>query len=493
MHAPELSRVERVLRLFTDVRPGEGPTGLIMFANVFLILCAYYLVKPLRDGWIAISDVAGLSKMEVKAYSSFGQSLVLLFVVSAYGRLSTRWPRRTLITRSTLFCMSNLVVFWLLQPGLLLSYLPGSGIAFYLWVGMFGVFVVSQFWAFAADLYTDERGRRLFPLIAIGATAGASVGSLLTEVIVRSTLLDSGALLLAATMPLAVSIVLTAKADERGPTGEGATRASPPPGPTTAAARRGGLGLVLGHPYLLAVAAITLLTNWVNTNGENLLFHVVQEALAIDVAASGLTDPAARIAYVREGTTAFYGSFFFWVNVTALVLQAVVASRLLKYGGFALILLLLPSIALLSYSVMALLPVLAVVKLMKIAENSTDYSINNTARNVLWLPTTTEMKYKAKPAIETLFTRLGDGLAALTVLVGVHLLHLPTTSFFLFTVSLVVLWLAGSLVVVREHAHATRDPVSGREGETPGGQGPRRAGAGGAGAADEPERGGSNG
>src|SRR3990172_8133579 len=147
-----------------------------MFVNVFLILCAYYFVKPLREGWIAISDVSGLSKMEVKAYSSFGQSLLLVPVVSWYGQLAQRLPRAALIARASLFCISNMVVFWALQPGVFFDSLPVSGIVFYLWVGMFGVFVVAHFWAFAADVYEDGPGRRILPVIAIGATAGAARG-----------------------------------------------------------------------------------------------------------------------------------------------------------------------------------------------------------------------------------------------------------------------------------------------------------------------------
>jgi AAA family ATP:ADP antiporter len=158
-----------------DVQPGEGITAVVLFADVFLILCAYYLVKPLRDGWIAVSEVGGLSQMELKAYASFGQSLLLAPVVAIYARLSARWPRRTLITRVTVACIGTLVVFWLLQPAVA-GNVPGAGIAFYLWVGMFGVFVVAQFWAFAADLYDGDRGDRLLPLIAIGATAGAAFG-----------------------------------------------------------------------------------------------------------------------------------------------------------------------------------------------------------------------------------------------------------------------------------------------------------------------------
>ena len=177
---PRHSALERFLCLFTEVRPGEGVTALVMVANVFLILCAYYFIKPLRDGWIAISDIGGISTMEVKAYTSFAQGLFLAGAVSIYGRLAGRWPRRDLIVRSTLFCMANLLVFWMLRPGFLSEQVPGAGIAFYIWVGMFGVFVVSQFWAFAADLYTYERGERLLPLIAIGATSGAVAGSFLT-------------------------------------------------------------------------------------------------------------------------------------------------------------------------------------------------------------------------------------------------------------------------------------------------------------------------
>ena len=463
----ELSPSERFLRIFTEVRPGEGPTALLLFANVFLILCAYYFVKPLRDGWIAVSAIEGLSKMEVKAYSSFGQSLLFLGAIGVYARLSSVLPRASLITRSTLFCMSNLVLFWFLQPNFFLDNLPGMGIAFYLWVGMFGLFVVAQFWAFAADLYTDERGRRLLPMIAIGATSGATVGSFIVETVVASEMLESGTLLLLANLPLALSIWLTRRADDRGPLGDGSTTDGDAPDdpaqPEPPSSDRGAFALVWAHRYLMLVAAILLLNNWVNTNGENLLFRVVQDALAVEVEAEGVTAPDDILHQVRERTTAFYGDFFFWVNLTALVLQALVASRLLALGGFGAILLLLPSIALVGYTAMAFLPILGVVRVMKIAENATDYSINNTALQVLWLPTTAEMKFKAKPALSTFCVRLGDGLAALTVLVGVQLLALSTQSFFLLNAALVLVWLGVAVAVVGEHGRIAESGAEAHE------------------------------
>jgi AAA family ATP:ADP antiporter len=438
------------------VRPGEGSTAVLMFANVFLILCAYYFVKPLREGWIAISDVSGLSKMEVKAYSSFGQSLLLVPVVAWYGRLAQRLPRASLIARASLFCISNMIVFWALQPGVFFEHLPVSGIVFYLWVGMFGVFVVAQFWAFAADLYDDGRGRRLLPMIAIGATAGAAGGAWIAEQLVQSGIVPTKHLLLAAILPLGVSILLTRTVDLREGGGGGGPAAATA-GPDAPAARSA-IELVMKNRFLLAVAGVTLLLNWVNTNGENLLFRVVQESLARDASVQGL-EAASREAleYTRDGTTLFYGDFYFWVNLCALGLQAFAASRLLKYGGVGLILLLLPVISLVSYTAMWIVPVLAVVKLMKIAENATDYSINNTARHVLWLPVPAAMTYQGKPTIDTLVTRIGDGLAAVTALVGVQLLDLATDSYFVFNVALVLVWLALTFDVIRKHRELSEE------------------------------------
>ena len=443
------SKLDRFLRLFTDVRAGEGFTAFLMFANVFLILCAYYFIKPLREGWIAISDISGLSKMEVKAYSSFGQSLLLIPVVWFYGRLSGRYRRSDLITRSTLFCMLNMAFFWAIQPGLFIENLPYTGIIFYLWVGMFGVFVVAQFWAFAADVYTVERGNRLFPVIAIGATSGAAFGSWITENLVESGLFTTEWLLLAAMIPLAVSIVISRIVDGRMHEQTAGTKATP--SPEIEDSGRNAISIVFTSRLLLATALITLLLSWVNTNGENLLFRVVQEFLKGQALKGGVSDTNALLVFTRDGTTAFYGNFYFWVNIVALLLQAFVASRLLKYGGFGVILLTMPVVALVSYTAMAFIPILAIVKAMKIAENSTDYSINNTARNVLWLPVSAELKYKGKPTIDSLFVRVGDGIAALTVLVGVQLLALSTQSFFVLNVVLVFIWIVVAFVVIREH------------------------------------------
>ena len=98
-HVAEGPPYERWLRLFADVRPREGATSLILIGNIFLILTAFYLIKPVREGWLAITDIGTLTKLEIKAYSAFAQSLILLAILPMYARLAARWNRHDLILR----------------------------------------------------------------------------------------------------------------------------------------------------------------------------------------------------------------------------------------------------------------------------------------------------------------------------------------------------------------------------------------------------------
>lgn len=221
----------------------------------------------------------------------------------------------------------------------------------------------------------------------------------------------------------------------------------------------GALDLVLRHRYLTATALLTVFFAWVASNGDNVLYETVQEVVGASAAHLGIEPGAALEAFVSERTTSFYGDFFLWVNLSALALQAFVTARLLRYGGFGVLLLFLPVLSVVAYSTMAILPTLAVIKLMKVAESSSNYSIHNTARHVLWLPTTAEMKYKAKSAVDTICVRVGDGLAALTVLVGVRMLSASPLRILWLNVALGVAWICVALVIAREHARLSRKEV----------------------------------
>ncbi len=409
-----------------------------MFAAVFFIMCAYYMVKPLREGWIAVSAIGGLSRLEIKAYSSLVQSLLLLALVGAYARLAARCTARALLRRSACACAAALLAFWIAQPDFLFVAVPGLGIVFYLWVGLFGVFVVAQCWTIATDLYADDHGRRLLPLVAVGGTAGAAVGSWLYGVLAGLGPGSAHVILLGAVAPLLAAAGLAPTA-ARGRVGRhcGAGRGS------AASLRR-----LAGDRFVLAAGLLALLLSWAATNGENLLFQIVQDGIARTMSAGG---DVAALARARAATTAFYGDFYLWTNLGALAAQLLVASRLLKRGGLAAIIFVLPLLALLASAIAALAPVLAILKWVKIAEQAADHSLNHTARQVLWLPADAETKIVAKPAVDSLCVRLGDGLAALTVLASTHLGGHATAVLIVVNVVLTVLWLAAAYVVVREH------------------------------------------
>ena len=164
---------------------------------------------------------------------------------------------------------------------------------------------------------------------------------------------------------------------------------------------------MLKDRYLLWIAVLIVLLNVVNTTGGYVLNRlIVQEA----VARFG-TDPSA-IPASRQFVTAFSGSIIATVNLVGFLLQLFVTSRVIRFMGVRGALFILPVLALVNYSIIAVAPILAVVRIGKILENSTDYSIQNTLRQALFLPTSREAKYKAKAAIDTFFTRAGDVVSA---------------------------------------------------------------------------------
>jgi hypothetical protein len=161
---------------------------------------------------------------------------------------------------------------------------------------------------------------------------------------------------------------------------------------------------------------------------------------------------------------AFSGDYQFWVNVTALLLQAFVTSRLVRHRGLAGVLLALPLIALSGYAIAAAGAGFAVVRWIKTAENAADYSIMNTARQMLWLPTRREEKYKAKQAIDTFFVRGGDVLSAAVVYVGAGVLQLSVQQFAMANVVLTLAWLMAALYLLEPHKRLPRvsmRPVAG--------------------------------
>lgn len=430
--------LDRLLRPFAKVQPGEGTQAALMLVCVMLILTSYYVLKTAREGLILSRGSFGLGGDELKTYATAVMAVLLVPLVRGYGALANQLPRIRLINASYAVALGCLVAFYLLGRG-------GApiGLAFFIWLGIANVLLVAQFWSYANDLYTEEQGQRLFAIIATGGSIGAIIGPKIAGD------LDTYAL-----MPVAAGILVAAafvfnlieRAHERrAPNG---VAEQPPSG-------AGGFSLVLRDRYLLLIALMLLVLNLVSTTGEFVLSSMVRDhALAVYP-----TDEVAR----RELIKAFYGDFFFWVNLVAFVLQAFVVSRVLDRIGVRRALFVLPFLALGIYTLIGLIGGLALVRLAKIGENGLNYSLQNTVRQALFLRTSRAVKYKAKIAIDTFFVRAGDTLSAIVVGVGIHQLGLGAQQFALINVLLVILWLAVAAGIAYQHrllGSRLKEPVS---------------------------------
>src|SRR4051812_19445203 len=162
--------LDRALSLFTEVRAGEGATALLMLSNIFLLLVCYAVIKTVREPLILLGGGA-----EVRSYAAAGQALLLMGAVPFYSWFAARVDRARLLVGVTLFFIVTIELF----AAAVAARVPYVGVAFFVWVGIFNVSLVAQFWSFANDIYSKDAGDRLFPIIMIGMTAGAPLGSLI--------------------------------------------------------------------------------------------------------------------------------------------------------------------------------------------------------------------------------------------------------------------------------------------------------------------------
>jgi ATP:ADP antiporter, AAA family len=431
--ALERSPLDRFLRLFADVRAGEGLIAILLTVNLFLLLTGYLIIKTVREALILSEGGA-----EIKSYAAAGQALLLFLFVPAYGYLASRVNRIKLINGVTLFFVSNLLAFYLMSR----LRLP-LGVVFFLWVGIFNLFIIAQFWSFANDIYTEDQGKRLFAIVAFGGSLGAILGPKIASMLFEP--LGPYLLMLVTASLLGLCLIFPNIVNAMERSGRRAVnKASQAAQPL---AKGGAFRLVIGKPYLLLIALLMIVSNLVNTNGEFILGKTVTEEAQnlADMPSAAKEGMAAsteeqRIKKVRDFIGRFYGDFLFTVSLVSALAQLFVVSRIMKFCGVPASLFFLPIISLTGYSVISFIPALAFVRLAKIVENSTDYSLQNTVRQALFLPTTREEKYKAKAAIDTFFVRTGDVLSAALVFLRDQL-SLNVQALSLINVFLVVLWL----------------------------------------------------
>jgi AAA family ATP:ADP antiporter len=429
-----LSRFERLLKLFTRVRPGEGRAAFLFLLHGFLLLSSYQVVKALREAFMLTQFSA-----EARAYAVAVVALVLMLAMPLYARLRRRLDGERLLRTVTLFFVVTMPLFAALAYG-------GVSIAFafFVWVSIYGVMVVSQMWAYAADTFNLKSGQRLFPVIMLGANLGALVGSKFTELAVEA--LSPIGLMVVASGLLAATLLCVRP--ERAAVPEGSRAASAEHGKPVPRLL-GGIGLVLRDRYLLLIALLVVLLNWINSTGEFILADFVQRDAESRAAADPGLDAGALIA-------AFYGNYQFWVTVVSLSIQLFLVSRIYRSVGVRGALLIHPSLVALGYGLLAVAPLLGgfvpiftLITWVKIVENSVDYSLMNTTRHALFLPVDRDAKYDGKTAIDTFFWRFGDLVQAGAIYAGLNWLGWSGQQFAALNLLLACAWFALAIAIGR--------------------------------------------
>ena len=412
-----------VLRLFGEVRPGEAGTVLLLTLDVFLILTAYYLLKVAREPLILLGGGA-----EVKSYASVGQTILLVVVSSAYGWLAARASRMSLITIVTLFFLSNLAIFWLLGASGV-----SIGVAFFLWVGIFNIVTIAQFWSFAADTYTEEQGKRLFPIVGIGSSVGAVGGAWLASPIVArgspTTLMVVAGVILVAALGVTYLVHQREVPARKGEQRDGVDE---PVAPGNAFA------LVLRDRYLLVFAVLAIALNFVTKTGDYVLDRMLVHEAPAHAHALGVTQ--------TEFIAQFKAHYFQFINTIGVVMQLFLVSRIIKYAGLRATLVLIPLASIGGYGTAFVMPLVSVLFIGRVVESSLDYSLSNTAQQTLWLPTSREAKYKGKQVIDAFCRRGGDALSAGVVFFGMRA-ALSTRGFLAINVGVTIVWVVVAYVI----------------------------------------------
>jgi AAA family ATP:ADP antiporter len=376
----------RLTRL-VQVEPHEVRALLWSFAYFFSLLCGYYIVRPMRD---AMGIAGGVERLH---WLFTGTFVAMLAAVPLFGWVTSRFPRRRFLPLVYYFFIANLLVFYALLAG------ERGGVhaarAFFIWTSVYNLFVVSVFWSFMADLYTNAQARRLFGFIAAGGTIGALVGPALATALARPLGNASLLLLSAGFMGVAVLCVhrLIAWKDRQRAAAPGEARAAEarPLGGGVLAA----VPLVLRSPYLLGIALFMLLFTTAST-----VLYFQQAEIVRDAFAS----TAER--------TAVFGAIDLAVNALTVGVQVLLTGRLVRALGVAGTLALVPALLGLGFLALAFAPVLAVIVAVQVLRRAGDYAVTRPARELLYVVLGREEKYKAKSFVDTVVYRGGDALSA---------------------------------------------------------------------------------
>jgi AAA family ATP:ADP antiporter len=426
------------LSRIVKVQAHEARALLWAFVYFFCLLSSYYILRPLRD---EMGVAAGVENLQ---WLFTGTFFVMLAAVPAFGALVARIPRRRFIPWVYRFFILNILIFFVLLQ--LDEGRVHVARAFFMWVSVFNLFVVTVFWGFMADLFRNEQGRRLFGFIAAGGTAGALLGPSLTATLAVPLGPVNLLLISALFLELAVQCVrrlLHTPQGERPMARQEAGEARSANDAVIGGGMLSGLTEIARSPYLLMICCHVVLLSLTST------FLYFQQAAIV---AGAFDDPAER--------TRIFALIDLSVGVLTLIVQLTLTGRVIPRFGVGAALAFLPLVTMLGFIVLGLAPILIVVIAFQAVKRAAEFSISNPAREILFTVVTREQKYKSKSAIDTAIFRGGDAVNA-WVYAGLRGLGMDLSGIAFVAVPIAAVW-AGVLLVLgrkQEELATTAEPA----------------------------------
>ena len=427
-----------LLSRLVDVKPGEASVAVLLFLYFFFITSPYYIIKSLRNA--SFLDRLSDARLPL-AY--FLTAVLMGLIVNLHSRLQVRLSRRRLIEGSLGFFFLSLCLFWWLLrfPW---TWVP---VAFWVWANVFAVVLVTQFWILVNDTFNPREAKRLIGFIGSGAQLGAIVGGLVAGTLARTR--ASGLLLPVAAALLALGMVVVARVLGRRPAAEASAEVAgsrPKGAASPKVGFRDALRTTRASAYLKLLAGIMVVT-WVVSTLIDYQFNSI----------------VSRRIEGGAGLTSFFGFFNAGTMAFAFLFQLLVTSRIIKAWGIRLTLLIYPltlfvfagGMGIAAYA--SILPAI----LLKTSDKSLAYSLNQSVRELLYIPISREQKYKSKIFIDMFLNRFAKGLGA--VILAVLLIAFRPTAAIRY-ISLVVLvcivvWIVLNLRVGKAYRGLVKDKL----------------------------------
>lgn len=376
--------IKKLIKNASEIEAHEIKSTMLSFLLVFVLMLAYYILRPVRDAMASDWSDAEVSQLwTLNFFISTG-------LVALYGIAISKVRFKLLVPGVYLFFAVSFILFYFIMISITDRTLVDK--SFYVWISVFAMFHLSVFWSFMSDLFNKDQARRIFASIATGASAGALIGPLIPTLFARFSGTDNLVLIAAVILLIPIPLILylsklkktdLKNEDETTDTSKFKIGGNP----------FAGFKSFVTNPYLLAIGIFILLYTMIST-----FVYFEQKNLLAD--------------YDRATRTQILGSIDWIVNVLTFGIAFFATSRIVKKLGMGYTLALMPLLVCVGILVLAFAPIIVVLLALQVARKAGNYAVTKPAREMLFTEVDKETRYKAKPVIDVVVYRGGDTVTA---------------------------------------------------------------------------------